>query len=196
MKKIALNAIETGAENHGVTNQVETYTFLVEDHIKINKVLDLMKAAAKAYCLTEEGKRTYDGNCCCFNIGDFFTYVPNNILHQYGIYLVASDFETISLDFDTQLVEEDEIFQKEYTWNEIYIRADGKACGEPELKAKDEARSQVREFAIEHGYEDLENADCPEDMVSNYCNMFRIMFEEDGNIVNFNENVDTVFPKE
>ena len=27
MKKIALNAIETGAENHGVTNQVETYTF-------------------------------------------------------------------------------------------------------------------------------------------------------------------------
>ena len=60
MKKIALNAIETGAENHGVTNQVETYTFLVEDHIKINKVLDLLKAAAKAYCLTEEGKRTYD----------------------------------------------------------------------------------------------------------------------------------------
>lgn len=30
-----------------------------------------------------------------------------------------------------------------YTWDEIYERAEGAACGEPALRAKDEARWQV-----------------------------------------------------
>ena len=43
-----------------------------------------------------------------------------------------------------------------YTWNEIYERAIDSCCMSPELRAKDEARNQVREFALEKGFEDLE----------------------------------------
>lgn len=71
---------------------------------------------------------------------------------------------------------------KKYTWDEIYERAIDKVCFSPELKAKDEARWQVRDYAIEHGYEDPEDAECPEEIIADYCNMFGIMFDEKGNI--------------
>lgn len=51
------------------------------------------------------------------------------------------------------------------TWNEIYEAADGAACGDDTLKAKDEARHQVRCLAMELGSPDLDNAECPEDAV-------------------------------
>lgn len=72
---------------------------------------------------------------------------------------------------------------KKYTWDEIYERAIDKVCFSPELKAKDEARWQVRDYAIEHGYEDPEDVECPEERIADYCNMFGIMFDEKGNIV-------------
>ena len=75
---------------------------------------------------------------------------------------------------------------KKYTWDEIYERAEDKGCFEPELRAKDEARWQVRNFALEHGYEDLEEAEIPEERVEDYCNMFGILFDEKGNIVSSN----------
>lgn len=70
-----------------------------------------------------------------------------------------------------------------YTWDDIFNRAINSACFEPELKAKDNAREQVRDFAIEHGYDDIENAECPEDRIETYCDMFGILFDEKGNIV-------------
>ena len=69
------------------------------------------------------------------------------------------------------------------TWNEIYEAADGAACGDDTLKAKDEARHQVRCLAMELGSPDLDNADCPEDAVEDYCNAMKIQFDECGNIV-------------
>lgn len=69
------------------------------------------------------------------------------------------------------------------TWNEIYEAADGAACGDGTLKAKDEARHQVRCLAMELGSPDLDNADCPEDAVEDYCNAMKIQFDECGNIV-------------
>lgn len=72
---------------------------------------------------------------------------------------------------------------EKYTWDEIYERAENKACFEPELRVKDEARWQVRNYAIELGYEDLEEAEIPEERVEDYCNMFGILFDEKGNIV-------------
>lgn len=69
------------------------------------------------------------------------------------------------------------------TWNEIYEAADGAACGDDTLKAKDEARHQVRCLAVELGSPDLDNADCPEDAVEDYCNTMKIQFDECGNIV-------------
>lgn len=70
-----------------------------------------------------------------------------------------------------------------YTWNDLYNRADGAACGERTLKAKDNARCEVRNFAIEYGEDDLEKAECPEDMVDYYCDKYGILFDEDGNIL-------------
>lgn len=69
------------------------------------------------------------------------------------------------------------------TWNEIYEAADGAACGDDTLKAKDEARHQVRCLAMELGSPDLDNTDCPEDAVEDYCNAMKIQFDESGNIV-------------
>ena len=40
---------------------------------------------------------------------------------------------------------------KKYTWDEIYERADGRCFGENNLKAKDNARENVRCLAIEYG---------------------------------------------
>ena len=74
-------------------------------------------------------------------------------------------------------------FEIVYTWDDLYVRADGKACCEPELKAKDNARWQVRNFAMEYGKPDLEKEECPEDFIEDYCKVFGIWFDEDGNII-------------
>lgn len=72
---------------------------------------------------------------------------------------------------------------KKYTWDEIYKRADGCCFGEDNLKAKDNARENVRWLAIEYGEDDLENAECPEDEVDYYCDKYSILFDENGHIV-------------
>lgn len=72
---------------------------------------------------------------------------------------------------------------KKYTWDEIYKRADGCCFGEDNLKAKDNARENVRWLAIEYGEDDLENAECPEDEVDYYCDKYNILFDENGHIV-------------
>lgn len=72
---------------------------------------------------------------------------------------------------------------KEYTWDDLYKRADGAACGESTLKAKDEAREQVRYFILELDDMDIENEECPEDAVEYYCNKYSIRFDEKGNII-------------
>lgn len=68
------------------------------------------------------------------------------------------------------------------TWDEIYDRADGAACGESSLKAKDEARHQVRCLMMDLGASDLDNDECPEDTVENYCDAMNIQFDGCGNI--------------
>ena len=72
---------------------------------------------------------------------------------------------------------------KKYTWDEIYQRADGCCFGEDNLKAKDNARENVRWLALEFGEDDLEKAECPEDEVDYYCNKYNILFDENGHIV-------------
>ena len=63
-----------------------------------------------------------------------------------------------------------------YTWDYLVEIADGKAHLSPELKAKDNAREQVRELALSFGARDIEDFECPEDMVEEYCKMFSIYF--------------------
>ena len=72
---------------------------------------------------------------------------------------------------------------KKYTWDEIYQRADGCCFGEDNLKAKDNARENVRWLALELGEDDLEKEECPEDEVDYYCDKYNILFDENGHIV-------------
>ena len=72
---------------------------------------------------------------------------------------------------------------KKYIWDEIYERADGCCFGEDNLKAKDNARENVRCLALEYGEGDLEEAECPEDEVDYYCDKYNILFDENGHIV-------------
>lgn len=93
---------------------LDTRTFVLgveveDENIDIEKAI---KDACKEYCLTEEGKRTYEGNCNNFNFGDLDAYVPNEICEKYGfkkVYLdIAGEF-----NFDEQLVDENDIFLEE-----------------------------------------------------------------------------------
>lgn len=72
------------------------------------------------------------------------------------------------------------------TWDEIYLNADGSACGEYALKVKDNARWNVQNFVLEKEGEDIESSECPEDSVEYYTEKYSILFNEDGNIISFN----------
>ena len=94
----------------------ETDVFDIINHMMIMEVaegVDFEQAAMLAsteYCLTEEGKEIYAGNCNNFNWGDFNTYVPNTICEKYGIRKTDGMAVCEGVSFDQQLVNEQEIF--------------------------------------------------------------------------------------
>ncbi len=69
------------------------------------------------------------------------------------------------------------------TWDEIYEKADGAACGEPALKAKDEARWQTRHLMMDLGCPDPENDEIPEVIIEDYCEKMHIGFDDCGNVI-------------
>lgn len=109
MKTVTLIATEYGAANHGLNNNIVTLNITIKnDAWSDDEVLDAIKDAAKDYCLTDNGKRTYNGNCNNFNIGDLIAYVPKAILQQHGI-ISIEEKDTIAIDFNEQLVNENDI---------------------------------------------------------------------------------------
>ena len=74
------------------------------------------------------------------------------------------------------------------TWDEIYENADGKACGSDELDAKDEARYQVGQLVLDELGIDIEESEIPEEEVDFYVEKWNIIFDEEGNIVNYEIN--------
>jgi len=81
------------------------------DNENIN-IQQAVSNACKEYCLTEEGKETFERNCNCFNWGDFDTHVPNEICQKHGFRKVESNVAE-EFDFDQQLVDECDIFPEE-----------------------------------------------------------------------------------
>ena len=71
---------------------------------------------------------------------------------------------------------------KYYTWDDLYERAEDTPCGDPRLKAKDEARYQANNYAMDKGYKDAEEAEIPEEVIEDYCEQFGLRFDENGNI--------------
>ena len=84
--------------------------------VEVAEGVDFEQAAILAsteYCLTEEGREVYAGNCNNFNWGDFNTYVPNTICEKYGIRKIDDIAVCEGVSFDQQLVNEQEIFPEE-----------------------------------------------------------------------------------
>ena len=78
-----------------------------------NREFDLKAAVKKAtldYCLTEEGKTVYSGNCHCFNWADFAAEVPEAICRKHGFKLIPSPDAEEIVDLHEQLVEESEVY--------------------------------------------------------------------------------------
>lgn len=100
----------------------------------------------------------------------------NGNLYAYGVY------HNTHIDYEA-MIEKTPRNLDYLTWNDLYEKAIGAACGESTLKAKDEARFQVRTMVLERTGEDIETAEIPEDEVEYYCDMYNISFDENGNIV-------------
>ena len=71
------------------------------------------------------------------------------------------------------------------TWDEIYERADGCCWWDRELKAKDNARWNVRDLVYAEVGEDIEEAECPEERVDYYTELWDVEFDEDGHITSY-----------
>ena len=107
MKNITLITMENSA-NHGLGVNLCGYQLSVSDYDSQEDVLQRIRDAAKEYCNTKNGRDTFKQNCNCFNYGDFFTFVPEKILRDHGIYRAVTT-ETIDVCFDKQLVLESDI---------------------------------------------------------------------------------------
>lgn len=115
VKNITIIAQDIGADNHGIGNSTTAFEITVDSSWSENQIMAALRDIAKEYCLTEDGKNTYDGNCCNFNIGDLTLYVPTEIFIRHGIFpkFRTNPTDAISIDFNEQLVEESDIFPEE-----------------------------------------------------------------------------------
>ena len=115
LKYITIIAENIGADNHNMRTRTTAFTIGVDSTWSNDQTISAFHDIAKEYCLTDEGKRTYDDNCCNFNIGDLIANVPTEILIKHGIFpqfrFIPTD--TMSIDFNEQLVEESDIFPEE-----------------------------------------------------------------------------------
>lgn len=75
-------------------------------------IMTAVKAAAKDYCLSDEGKRVYIGNCHSFNWADFAD-IPVEYCEKYGFTIDKADNVDDINDLNEQLVIENEIIPEE-----------------------------------------------------------------------------------
>ena len=80
-------------------------------------VLDAIKEACREYTTTENGLKTYIGNCDCFNWADFDMYVPNEICEKYGFRKIKSDVSNIDVNWDEQLVDDPAFLVTNIDWD-------------------------------------------------------------------------------
>lgn len=92
----------------------------------------------------------------------------------------AEPQQELLMNFDA---DEDEEEEKSLTWDDIYARADGCACGSAELTAKDNARYEVANLVLERKNIDIEKSLIPEEKVDHYTGLWNIRFDENGKII-------------
>ena len=115
IKYITIIAEDIGADNHGMKSRTTAFTIAVDDTWSNDQIMSALHDIAKEYCLTDKGKRTYDDNCCNFNIGDLTANVPTEIFIKHDVIpqfrFIPTD--AMNIDFNEQLVEESDIFPEE-----------------------------------------------------------------------------------
>ena len=97
-------------DRDGLDTRIVVITVNVDEGVDVEKAI---KAACTEYCKTEEGRKTYEGNCNCFNWGDFDTYVPNDICRKHGFSKAGLEIQAEEVDFNEQLVDEYDIIGDE-----------------------------------------------------------------------------------
>lgn len=101
-------------EQDGLNVRICCLMIDAKDGMNITDIREAIEKASTEYCKTPRGKATYEGNCCCFNYGDFDAYVPNTICKKYGIKKVGDDIKYEEpINYDEQLVCEGDIFEEE-----------------------------------------------------------------------------------
>ena len=113
MKIMNINATAYGATNHGAGNHTFSYAIAVDDSVSPDDVMPLLRDIAKDFCKTEDGKETYEDNFKEFNIGDLFQLVPASVFAAHNVIPMTSGHDTIEVDFDEQLVYEDDVYNDE-----------------------------------------------------------------------------------
>lgn len=87
---------------------VINYTLILKTSLPDDELLDAVRAAAKDYLNTDEGRETYLQNCDNFNYGDFITCMSNKFCKPHGFTMDEGRLDTIEVDFNEQLAEPDE----------------------------------------------------------------------------------------
>lgn len=115
VKNITIIAQDIGVNNHGLGNCATAFDITVDSSWSEEQVMSALHDIAKEYCLTQDGRKTYESNCNCFNIGDLTLYVPTEMFVKHGIFpkFRTNPTDAISIDFNEQLVEESDIFPEE-----------------------------------------------------------------------------------
>ena len=74
---------------------------------------------------------------------------------------------------------------KKYTWDDLYERADGAACGDYKLKAKDNARFILTEIIEELKGYNIDDCEIPEEEIELFLENSdkEYLFDENGNLV-------------
>ena len=98
-------------ERDGLDVRVLTIPVQVND-----ESIDLREAVRKAcayYAKTEEGRKTYEYNCHCFNWADFEAEVPNEICRKFGFEKLEGNTGDITVNWDEQLVDDSDLEEGE-----------------------------------------------------------------------------------
>ncbi|MBO4858714.1 MAG: YifB family Mg chelatase-like AAA ATPase [Treponema sp.] len=94
-----------------------------------------------------------------------FGYIPESVLkHDDKTVLTWC----LNHGFDVDGFEPANEVEKELSWDAIYIRAEGTAGNDSNLKAKDNARNYITGYAKEHFGLDIEAAEIPEEAIDDF----------------------------
>ena len=110
-----MNFVITAIENDGLDSRILSIALEVLD--ESIDVIEACKEAAREYVTTEEGLKTYIGNCDCFNWADFEMYVPNEICERHGFRKLHTETSNAEVNWDEQLTDEPTFLIKDIQWD-------------------------------------------------------------------------------